>query len=142
MISGNLSRYSIIALVTAFAALSAGSAMANDRREHGHQGQQFRHFEHHEHHAWHEHRRHEEFRHEHPRRAEVNHRIDNQERQIGQDRRDGELSASQAKNLRQQDQSIKRQEEADVAANHGYLTGAEQAQLNKELNGVEQEIPR
>ena len=71
---------------------------------------------------------------EHPRRNEVNTRIDNQRARINQGVKSGELTKQQAQQLRANDRAIKQQEHADVKANGGYLTRSEQNQLNKEEN--------
>ena len=70
----------------------------------------------------------------HPRRNEVNTRIDNQRARINQGVKSGELTKQQAQQLRANDRAIKQQEHADVKANGGYLTRSEQKQLNKEEN--------
>jgi hypothetical protein len=71
---------------------------------------------------------------EHPRRNEVNTRIDNQRARINQGVKSGELTKQQAQQLRANDRAIKQQEHADVKANGGYLTSSEQKQLNQEEN--------
>jgi hypothetical protein len=71
---------------------------------------------------------------EHPRRNEVNTRVNDQRARINQGVKSGELTKQQAQQLRANDRAIKRQEHADVKANGGYLTSGEQRQLNKEEN--------
>jgi hypothetical protein len=71
---------------------------------------------------------------EHPRRNEVNTRIDNQRERINQGVKNGTLTQQQAQQLRANDRSIKQQEHADVKANGGHLTQGEQKQLNQEEN--------
>jgi hypothetical protein len=63
---------------------------------------------------------------EHPRRNEVNTRVDNQRARIDQGLKNGTLDKQQAQQLRANDRAIKQQEHADVKANGGYLTGAQQ----------------
>jgi hypothetical protein len=76
----------------------------------------------------------------HPRRAEVNHRLANQNGRINQDGRDGELSRSQARQLHHEDGRI-HQEERDMASlDHGHITRADQRALNQQLNGVNRRI--
>jgi hypothetical protein len=75
-----------------------------------------------------------EFAKEHPRRNEVNKRIDNQRARINEGVKDGKLDHQQAAQLRENDRAIKQQEHAEVKANGGHLTGAEQKQLNREEN--------
>ena len=75
-----------------------------------------------------------EFAKDHPRRNEVNKRVDNQRERINEGVKDGKLSHQQAEQLRSNDRAIKQQEHADVKANGGYLTRGEQKQLNQEEN--------
>jgi hypothetical protein len=78
----------------------------------------------------------------HPRRAEVNHRLANQNGTINRDRADGELSGSQARQLHHEDHQI-RQEERDMASQDGgHITRADQRVLNQQENGVNRQIGR
>ncbi|HEY2872289.1 MAG TPA: hypothetical protein VGJ56_10240 [Reyranella sp.] len=78
----------------------------------------------------------------HPRRVEVNHRLGNENHRINQDRRDGELSRGQARQLHRDDHQI-RQEERDMAApDHGHLTRADQRVLNHQENRVNRQTNR
>jgi hypothetical protein len=70
----------------------------------------------------------------HPRRNQVNKRVANQRARINQGVKNGSLTHQQARQLRANDNAIKAQEHADVKANGGHLTGAEQKQLNQEEN--------
>ncbi len=78
-----------------------------------------------------------QFEQNHPRRAEVLHR----DNRIG-----GTLNADAGKlggsygSLKQQQQSIRGQEQADAAANGGHITKSEQGQLNAEENQLGREI--
>ncbi len=74
------------------------------------------------------------FANEHPRRNEVNKRVDNQRERINEGVKDGQLTHEQAAQLRANDRAIKQQEHADVKANGGHLTPADQKQLNQEEN--------
>ncbi len=74
------------------------------------------------------------FARQHPRRNEVNKRIANQRSRINQGVESGKLTPAQATQLRADDNAVKQQEHADVKANGGYLTKAEQKQLNQEEN--------
>ena len=71
---------------------------------------------------------------EHPRRDEVNTRIDNQRERINQGVKNGTLTGQEAQQLRANARAIKQQEHADVKANGGYITPAQQKQLNQEEN--------
>ena len=76
----------------------------------------------------------------HPRRAEVNHRLENQNRRIHQQVKEGDLTPAQAANLHHEDQQI-RQEEHDMASqNGGHITPEEQKVLNQQENAVSQQI--
>ena len=77
---------------------------------------------------------------QHPRRAEVNHRLANQDKRIHQERKEGEISKQQAQQLHQQDRAIRRQERADARLHHGHITKQEQKNLNREENTVSKEI--
>jgi len=81
-----------------------------------------------------------QFAKKHPRRAEVNKRIRNQNKRINQGVKSGELTPQQAQQLKANDAAIKSQERADVKANGGYLTKPEQKQLNQEENANSQLI--
>jgi hypothetical protein len=70
----------------------------------------------------------------HPRRTEVNKRLDNQNKRINQGVQNGTLSKGQARQLRQNDKGV-RQEERDMAAqNGGHITKQEQRTLNAQEN--------
>lgn len=77
---------------------------------------------------------------DHPRRAEVNARLANQDRRIHEERKEGELTRAQAANLHKEDRQI-RQEERDMAAqNGGHITKGEQRVLNQQENKVSKQI--
>jgi hypothetical protein len=71
---------------------------------------------------------------DHPRRNEVNKRVDNQRERIDEGVKNGKLSEQQAQQLRANDRAIKEQEHAEVRANGGHLTPGEKRQLNQEEN--------
>ena len=76
----------------------------------------------------------------HPRRAEVNGRLENQNRRIEREYRDGEINKSQAQELHHEDHQI-RQEERDMASqNGGHITKQEKKTLNQQENGVSRQI--
>ena len=77
---------------------------------------------------------------DHPRRAEVNQRLANQNHRIKHEVREGELSKQQAAALHKDDHQI-RQEERDMAAqNGGHITKQEQRTLNTQENQVSRKI--
>jgi hypothetical protein len=76
----------------------------------------------------------------HPRRAEVNARLKNQNKRINQEVKEGELTKSQASTLHHEDSQI-RQEERDMASqNGGHITKSEQKVLNQQENAVSKQI--
>ena len=78
----------------------------------------------------------------HPRRTEVNDRLENQNKRISQERKEGEISQAQANKLHKEDHQI-RQEERDMASqNGGHITKQEQRTLNQQENAVSGQIGR
>jgi hypothetical protein len=78
---------------------------------------------------------------DHPRRAEVNARLANQNKRINNDVKNGTLSKSQAAQLHHEDHQV-RQEERDMASqNGGHITKSEQRVLNQQQNGISNQIP-
>ena len=77
---------------------------------------------------------------DHPRRAEVNSRLENQNRRIDKERKEGEITKGQAQELHHQDHQI-REEERDMASqNGGHITKQEQKTLNQQENAVNRQI--
>jgi hypothetical protein len=77
---------------------------------------------------------------EHPRRAEVNHRLNNQNKRIHTEVKNGKLTKAQGAALHQEDHQI-RTEERDMAGQNGsHITKQEQGVLNQQENGVSQQI--
>jgi len=78
----------------------------------------------------------------HPRRAEVNDRLANQNKRINQEVKEGEISKGQAAKLHREDRQV-RQEERDMASqNGGHITKQEQRTLNQQENGISRQIGR
>ena len=76
----------------------------------------------------------------HPRRDEVNDRLENQNRRIHKEVKEGDLTKAQAADLHKQDHQI-RQEERDMASqDNGHITKGEQKVLNQQENQVSKEI--
>jgi hypothetical protein len=76
----------------------------------------------------------------HPRREQVNSRLNNQNHRIHQEVKEDEMSKTQAAKLHKEDHEI-RQEERDMAAqNHGHITKQEQKTLNQQENQVSKQI--
>jgi hypothetical protein len=78
----------------------------------------------------------------HPRRVEVNHRLENQDMRINRNLRDGRIGPHQAAMLHREDRAIRHEERRDARFNNGHLTRMEQARLNHQENRVSGRIYR
>jgi hypothetical protein len=78
----------------------------------------------------------------HPRRAEVNARLENQNHRINQERREGEITGRQAHALHAEDRAIRKEERFMARQNGGHITRAEQRALNQQENAVSRQIGR
>jgi hypothetical protein len=78
----------------------------------------------------------------HPRRDQVNDRLENQDRRINHEYREGELTPWQARRLHQEDRTIRHEERAMASFHHGHITGAEERALNQQENAVSGQIGR
>jgi hypothetical protein len=77
---------------------------------------------------------------DHPRRAEVNQRLKNQDQRIKQEVKTGEITRTQGQVLHKEDRQI-RQEERDMAKQSGgHITKGEKKVLNQQENAVSKEI--
>lgn len=79
---------------------------------------------------------------DHPRRAEVNHRLSHQDMRIDRDMRDGRITPMQAAYIHHEDRAIRFQERRDARFDGGHITRGEQARLNHEENRVSRQIYR
>ncbi len=70
----------------------------------------------------------------HPRRAEVNARLENQGDRIAAGRRDGQLTAAEAHSLRSDDRAIRSEERTMARNDGGHITKADQRALNQQEN--------
>jgi hypothetical protein len=77
----------------------------------------------------------------HPRRAEVNGRLENQDRRINRQEREGETPAK-AYRLRRADRRIRREERSFARHDNGHITRGEQHRLNRQENRVSHRIGR
>lgn len=76
----------------------------------------------------------------HPRRDQVNDRLENQNKRIDKEVKEGEISKAKAAKLHKEDHQI-RQEERDMASqDKGHITKQEQNTLNQQENGVSKQI--
>jgi hypothetical protein len=78
----------------------------------------------------------------HPRRVEVNARLANQNGRIHQERKEGELTVAQAKDLHAEDRGIRADERFDASKDGSHITKAEDRSLNQQENAVSQQIGR
>jgi ABC-type siderophore export system fused ATPase/permease subunit len=78
----------------------------------------------------------------HPRRDQVNDRLQNQNRRINQEYREGEITRGQANRLHQEDRAIRHEERTMSGFNGGHITPAEQKALNQQENAVSGQIGR
>lgn len=77
----------------------------------------------------------------HPRREQVNNRLNNQNRRIHQDVKNGTLTKGQAAALHKDDHQVRQEERAMASQNGGHITKGEQKVLNQQENGISQAIP-
>ena len=76
----------------------------------------------------------------HPRRAEVNKRLDNQNARVDNKVDEGKMSKGEAAKIHKQDHAIRKEERRDAAENGGHITKAEQKHINHQENKVSKEI--
>lgn len=76
----------------------------------------------------------------HPRRAQVNSRLNNQNARVDNKVANGKMSKGEAAKIHSQDHSIRKEERRDAAANNGHITKAEQQHINHQQNQVNKEI--
>ncbi|MDA8364663.1 MAG: hypothetical protein M0Z84_12815 [Gammaproteobacteria bacterium] len=82
------------------------------------------------------------FERNHPRRDQVNDRLQTQNRRIHREVREGEMGHRQAMRLHRRDRRIRRQERRFARHHHGTISRAEQARLNRRENIVSHRIGR
>lgn len=79
---------------------------------------------------------------DHPRREQVNNRLNNQNKRIHQEVKEGELSKGHAAKLHHADHAIRKEERTMASTNHGHVTKTEQKALNQQENQVSKQIGR
>ena len=79
---------------------------------------------------------------EHPRRHQVNTRLNNQNNRISQKVAEGGMTKAQAGKLKRQDRQIRQEVRAMASQNGGHITKQEQKTLNQQENVVSREIGR
>jgi hypothetical protein len=80
------------------------------------------------------------FQADHPRRAEVNARLNNQNSRINTEVRDGQISPRKAAFLHGEDHEIRSEERAFARTDGGHITRGEQGLLNRQENAVSRQI--
>lgn len=80
------------------------------------------------------------FAEKHPRRHQVNKRLNNQNKRINQEVKNGEISKGQAAKLHKEDRQIRREERSMASQNGGHITKQEQRTLNQQENAVSKQI--
>ena len=78
----------------------------------------------------------------HPRRAEVNMRLEHQNKRITLKRREGELTRPQARDLRAEDRGIRGEERLDASTHGSHVTKTEYRRLNRQENAVNRQIKK
>ena len=78
----------------------------------------------------------------HPRRVEVNSRLERQDVRIDRDLRDGRITPKQAAYLHAKDRMIRMHQRRLAALHEGHLTPGEQMRLNHQENNVSHNIYR
>lgn len=73
---------------------------------------------------------------------QVNHRERNQQQRIANGLDSGKLNATETARIERREAQIKREERSDRAAHNGYLTRADQRDLNRDLNRTSRMIFR
>jgi hypothetical protein len=76
----------------------------------------------------------------HPRRAQVNSRLKNQNERITNKVQSGQMTRTQARQLRQNDKAIRSEERAMARQNGGHITKQEQRTLNQQENANSRKI--
>jgi hypothetical protein len=78
----------------------------------------------------------------HPRRAEVNRRLERQNARIDEGVAAGRLAPAEAHRLHREDRMVRHEERAMAAANGGHITRREKRVLNRQENRISRQIYR
>ena len=79
---------------------------------------------------------------DHPRRTEVNDRLQNQNKRITNEVKSGQITKTQAQNLRANDKTIHGEEKAMASQDNGHITKTDKKALNQQLNQNSQAIAK
>lgn len=77
---------------------------------------------------------------DHPRRAQVNGRLANQDKRIHQEVKEGEMSKAKAAQLHKEDHQIRQEERTMASHDGGHITKADQRALNQQESAVSRKI--
>jgi hypothetical protein len=77
---------------------------------------------------------------DHPRRHQVNHRLNNQDKRIHHAVKDGKMNKQQAAQLHKEDHQIRHEERQMASKDGGHITKQDQRQLNRQENQVSNQI--
>jgi hypothetical protein len=77
----------------------------------------------------------------HPRRTQVNHRLNNRDKRIHQDVKNGTMTQAQAATAHHEDHQVRQQDRDMASQNGGHITKGEQKVLNGQENGISSQIP-
>jgi hypothetical protein len=77
---------------------------------------------------------------DHPRRTEVNKRLNNQNKRIHNEVKDGQISKGQAAKLHHEDHAIRTEERTMASTDGGHITRTDQRALNQQENQVSRQI--
>jgi hypothetical protein len=78
----------------------------------------------------------------HPRRAEVNQRLNHQDERINREMRSGDITRHQANRLHRRDHQIGREERRMAYRHGGHISRHEQNRLNRQENHMSRRIQR
>ncbi len=76
----------------------------------------------------------------HPRRHQVNARLNNQNKRINEEVKEGDLTKAQGAKLHREDHQIRQEERLMASQNGGHITKQEQRTLNQQENAVSRQI--
>ena len=76
----------------------------------------------------------------HPRRAQVNQRLKNQNKRINQGVKKGTLTPAEAAQLKTEDKQIRQEEKTMASMDNGHITKADQTALNQQENAVSKQV--
>jgi hypothetical protein len=82
------------------------------------------------------------FERNHPRRDQVNDRLQKQNHRINHELKEGDISRQQARRMHNEDHHIRHEEQRMAAQNGGAITRQEQGRLNQQENRVSAQIGR